>query len=181
MVDFSSTLPPLETRRARLRCPELRDAEAIAGLMSEAISRCLASWPVPCTVEMAAERIAGIRIAAAAGQCLPLVVERRADGAVAGWIVATRTKDDEATALLTYWLGERFQGEGLMRDAAPVVLAEAFLRLKVARVRAAVQPENAASLAVTRLLGMVPLGPGRIWCPARGQEEACLWFEATRG
>jgi RimJ/RimL family protein N-acetyltransferase len=47
-------------------------------------------------------------------------------------------------------------------------------------VRAAVQADNAASLAVARLLGMAPLGEGRIWCPARGRDEPCLWFEVTR-
>ena len=27
-----------------------------------------------------------------------------------------------------------------------------------------------ASLAVVRLLGMAPMGEGRIWCPSRGRE-----------
>jgi hypothetical protein len=27
---------------------------------------------------------------------------------------------------------------------------------------------------------MAPLGEGRIWCPARGRDEPCLWFEVTR-
>ncbi len=52
--------------------------------------------------------------------------------------------------------------------------------MDIARVRAAVQADNAASLAVVRLLGMAPLGEGRIWCPARGRDEPCLWFEVTR-
>ena len=43
------------------------------------------------------------------------------------------------------------------------------------------QADNAASLAVVRLLGMAPLGEGRIWCPARGRDEPCLWFELPRG
>jgi hypothetical protein len=43
-----------------------------------------------------------------------------------------------------------------------------------------VQPDNVASLAVVRLLGFGLLGEGRIWCPARGIEETCLWFEKPR-
>jgi hypothetical protein len=31
-----------------------------------------------------------------------------------------------------------------------------------------------------RLLGFGLLGEGRIWCPARGIEETCLWFEKPR-
>lgn len=173
-------MPVLETKLARLRCPEPCDAAPLAAMMSAAVSQRLASWPVPYTPLMAADRIAGVRAAAAQGRSLPLVIERRPDGAVAGWISVSRAPGDEATALLTYWLGEGFQGQGLMREAAPAALAEAFRSLDVARVRAAVQPDNPASLAVVRLLGMAPLGQGRIWCPARGRDEACLWFETAR-
>ena len=83
--------------------------------------------------------------------------------------------------MIPYWLGEAFHGQGLMREAAPAALAEAFRLMNVARVRAAVQADNAPSLAVVALLGMVPLGEGRIWCPARGRVEPCLRCERARG
>lgn len=173
-------LPAVETPRLRLRCAEARDAEALSGLMNEAISRRLATWPVPYTPLMAADRIAGVRMAATERRSLPLVMERRSDGAVVGWISISRAPGDGSTALITYWLGDGFQGQGLMREAAPAALAEAFRSMDIARVRAAVQADNAASLAVVRLLGLAPLGEGRIWCPARGRDEACLWFEIDR-
>jgi ribosomal-protein-alanine N-acetyltransferase len=181
MVVPTPALPPIETPRLRLRCAEPQDATALSALMSEAVSRRLASWPVPYTPPMALDRIAGVRMAAAERRSLPLVIERRADGAVTGWISISRAPGDVTTALITYWLGEAFQGQGLMREAAPAALSEVFRLMDVARVRAAVQPDNAPSLAVVRLLGMAPLGEGRIWCPARGREEACLWFETLRG
>lgn len=180
MVVDAPTLPAVETPRLRLRCAEPRDAAALAGLMNEAISLRLASWPVPYTPLMAADRIAGVRMAAAERRSLPLVIERRSDGAVAGWISVSRAPGDGSTALITYWLGDGFQGQGIMREAAPAALAEAFRGMDIARVRAAVQADNTASLAVARLLGMAPLGPGRIWCPARGRDEPCLWFEIDR-
>jgi ribosomal-protein-alanine N-acetyltransferase len=180
MVAMVPGIPPVDTERLRLRCAEPRDAEALAALMSEAISARLASWPVPYTPLMAADRIAGVRMAAAALRSLPLVIERRADGAVLGWISISRAPGDDRTALITYWLGEAFQGEGYMREAAPAAIAHAFALMDVQRVRAAVQADNGPSLAVARRLGMTPLGEGRIWCPARGQEEACLWFELPR-
>ncbi len=180
MVVDKSPLPPVCTERLWLRCAEPRDAEALAALMSEAVSRRLASWPVPYTPLMAADRIAGVRMAATERRSLPLVIERRADGEVLGWISASRAPGDHATALLTYWLGEAYQGQGYMREAAPAVLREAFALMDVARMRAAVQSDNAPSLAVARFLGMDPIGPGRIWCPARGRDEPCLWFELPR-
>lgn len=180
MVVVSDSLPPVDTERLRLRCAEERDAASLAGLMSETVSRRLASWPVPYTPLMAADRIAGVRMAAAERRSLPLVIERREDGAVIGWLSISRAPGDQATALITYWLGEGFQGRGYMREAAPAAMRQAFALMDVDRLRAAVQADNGASLAVVRLLGMAPLGEGRIWCPARGRDEPCLWFELSR-
>ncbi len=180
MVVAPVLLPLIETPRLRLRCAEPRDADALASMMDAAISLRLASWPVPYTPHMALDRIAGVRMAAAERRSLPLVIERRSDGAVLGWISISRAPGDGTTALITYWLGHDFQGQGLMREAAPAALEEAFRTMDVERVRAAVQADNAASLAVVRLLGMVPLGAGRIWCPSRGRDEPCLWFETLR-
>lgn len=149
-------------------------------MMSEGISRRLASWPVPYTPIMAADRIEGVRMAAAERRSLPLIIERRSDGAVLGWISVSRAPADRDTALITYWLGEGYQRRGYMREAAPAAVREAFALMDVLRLRAAVQADNAASLAVVRLLGMDPIGEGRIWCPARGREESCLWFELPR-
>ena len=82
--------------------------------------------------------------------------------------------------MLTYWLGDRFQGEGLMREAAPAALTAVFNNLGVSEVRAAVQLDNTASRAVLRGLGMRPLGLGHIWCAARGREEQCEWWTVLR-
>lgn len=180
MVVLPRPLPAIETDRLRLRCAEARDAEAIAALMNEGISRRLASWPYPYTVPMAADRIAGVRVAAAQRRSLPLVIERRSDGAVMGWISISRAPGEDSVALLTYWLGDAFQGRGYMREAAPAAMRHAFALMDVARLRAAVQGDNEASLGIVRLLGMSSLGEGRIWCPARGREEGCLWFELER-
>lgn len=180
MVAGQNILPPVDTERLRLRCAEDRDAPALSALMTDAVSRRLASWPVPYTPGMALDRISGVRLAAAERRSLPLVVERRADREVLGWISISRAPGDFDTALFTYWLGEAFQGHGYMREAAPAAMRQAFAHMDVVRLRAAVQSDNEASLAVVRHLGMSPLGAGRIWCPARGRDEPCLWFELTR-
>ena len=77
MVVSTPSLPPVDTGRLRLRCAEPGDAEALSAMMNDAISRRLASWPVPYTPVMAADRIAGVRMAAAEQRSLPVVVERR--------------------------------------------------------------------------------------------------------
>jgi ribosomal-protein-alanine N-acetyltransferase len=180
MVVFLPSAPVAETPRLRLRCAEGRDAPAIAEMMTEAISKRLASWPVPFSPPMAEEKITSARGAAAQRQSLPLVLERKSDGATCGWVSLICPPGDDKVALTTYWLGEQYQGLGLMREAGPVAIELAFQHMDIDRLRAAVQPDNAASLAVIRLLGFDPIGEGRIWCPARGVEEICLWFEKPR-
>jgi ribosomal-protein-alanine N-acetyltransferase len=180
MVVFLPSAPVAETHRLRLRCAEGRDAPAIAEMMTEAISKRLASWPVPFSPPMAEEKIVAARGAAAERRSLPLVLERKADGAICGWVSLICPPADNQVALTTYWLGEQYQGQGLMREAGPVAVDLAFQHMAIDCLRAAVQPDNAASLAVISLLGFSPMGEGRIWCPSRGVEEACLWFEKPR-
>ncbi len=135
-----------------MRCVEGRDAPAIAEMMTEAISRRLASWPVPFSPPMAAEKISSARGAAAERRSLPLVLERKSDGAICGWVSLVCPPGDDKVALTTYWLGEQYQGQGLMREAGPVAVELAFKHMDIDCLRAAV----------------------------RGIEEICLWFEKPR-
>jgi [ribosomal protein S5]-alanine N-acetyltransferase len=180
MVVFLPSAPVAETPRLRLRCVEGRDASAIAEMMTEAISKRLASWPVPFSSPMAEEKIVAARGAAAQRRSLPLALECKSDGAMCGWVSLICPPGSERVALTTYWLGEKYQSQGLMREAGPVAVELAFKHMDIDCLRAAVQPDNAASLAVIRLLGFGPMGEGRIWCPSRGVEETCFWFEKPR-
>ncbi len=164
------------TSRLRLRPPCPTDASDFARMMSPGISARLASWPpflVPGTAQLRVEQAIA---ALGAGASLPLTVTRRSDGVVLGWISASRAEAEPRRALLTYWIGEAFQRQGIMREAAPVALEATFRQLGVTEVRAAVQSDNLASRSVLRGLGMRPLGGGRIWCSARGREEPCEWW-----
>jgi RimJ/RimL family protein N-acetyltransferase len=149
-------------------------------MMSPSISARLASWPAFLVPGSAQLRVQQAVAAREAGLALPLAVTRRIDDSVLGWISASRAEAEPRRALLTYWIGEAFQGQGIMREAAPVALEATFRTLGVTEVRAAVQSDNAASRSVLRALGMRPLGPGRIWCSARGREEPCEWWSILR-
>ena len=125
-----------ETPRLRLRCVRPEDAPAIARMMTAPVSRRLASWPVPYTMEMAAQRIEEARSAAWNHRLLPLVLERRSDGMLLGWIsVAPASPAEPRLGMLTYWLGEAFHGQGLMREAAPPAIATAFREFGLEAIR----------------------------------------------
>lgn len=65
-----------DTARLRLRAPEPDDAPFLSAMMTPAVSRWAASWPVRFSSGMAVERIAVARALAKKGMALPLVVER---------------------------------------------------------------------------------------------------------
>lgn len=177
MARDAEPFEPLATARLRLRCVEERDARGLSALVTPGISALVASWPVPFTPAMAAERIRDARAAAFAGAALPCAIERRADSILLGWIGVVRAGD---RGLLGYWLGEAHQGQGLMREAVPATIAASFRLLGVEVVEAAAQPGNAASIAVLRGCGMVPVGNRMIFAPARNRDEPCVVYETAR-
>jgi ribosomal-protein-alanine N-acetyltransferase len=170
----------METPRIRLRPVEPRDASAIAALMTDPVSRRLANWPSPLTPEMAAGRVAEAIAEREAGLLLPLVVECVRTGELIGWISARRGSPPARHAVLTYWLGEQHHGRGLMREAAPLAVQEAFRVLDVDALRAAVQPDNVASLAVMRGIGAALMCEGKIHVPTRNRHEDCVYWRLDR-
>ena len=105
MVVFLPTAPVAETPRLRLRCVEGRDAPAIAEMMTEAISKRLASWPVPYTPVMAADRIAACSFMVATGdgpvdaafQCVKMLFPHQARLQVYQVAAVTAGTDAQAT------------------------------------------------------------------------------------
>ncbi len=176
----SGLFAPLGTERLRLRWGRPQDAAQVSRLMTSAVSRWLASWPVPFTPEMAAERIAAAHSEAQRGRLLPFVIERRFDGVLLGWISVTRDAKDDRRGALGYWLGEEHHGYGYMREAAAVVVAAGFDRLGLEVIEAGAQPGNVDAFAVLRGCGMAPNGGRMVFAPARGQDELCLFYEAAR-
>lgn len=178
---MTGTPPPvLDTPRLRLRLVAPEDAEATSALMSPAVSRWLAMWPVPFTVAMAGERIATARALAEAGQALHLAVTARGDGALLGWIMAHRSRDDPRTATLGYWLGEAHHRRGILREAAVALLPAAFAWLDVDRIESGAQPENAGSFAVMRACGMSFRREAVVHAPARGRDEVVHVYGVER-
>ncbi len=168
---------PVETPRLILRCVETRDAEAFTRLITPEISRRVGAWPAPFTTELAERKITAARQAAEAGDLLPFVIARRADGAVLGWIAIGRKEGVSERGVLSYWLGEPFHRQGILREAGTAALAAAFARFGVTSMEATVHPDNPASAATLRSLGFRHYKDGTIWAEARQAREWCHYFE----
>jgi len=180
MDSEADLFPAIETERLRLRCVRPSDAAQISAMMTPAVSRWVASWSVPFTPAMAAERIADSRRAFLEAKALPCVIERRADGVLLGWIAVTRGNADACRAMLGYWMGEAHHGHDYMREAAPAVVGLAFRSLGLDVIEAAAQPENEASFAVLISCGMTPAGERTIFALARSRDELCLLYKVAK-
>lgn len=177
---MSDPFPALALPRLLLRCVWAGDAAATSGLMTPAVGRRVAHWPVPFTPAMALARIERAREQAAAGLSLPMALLRRADGALLGWVTVDRREADSRRASLGYWLGEAHQGRGYLSEAAPAAVRAGFRLLGVGVIEAAVRPDNPASIAVLRRLGMRRVGVRPVHASARGRDELCLAYELSR-
>jgi len=156
------------------------DAGPSAALMSEPISRRTGSWKPDDTATEVLEKIERHQARESAGEGLMRVIERRSDGALMGWIGIDRLADQPDRGVIGYWLGEAFWGQGYAGEAAAAILAEAWSALGLESIEAGVHPDNLASLAIVRRLGMTPIGERMTFIPARRTEELGLYFEIRR-
>jgi ribosomal-protein-serine acetyltransferase len=75
------------------------------------------------------------------------------DGRLAGVIGYDPIDWENRTTALGYWLGEEFQGNGLVTAACRALVDHAFLELKLNRVSIACATENKRSCAIPERLG----------------------------
>ena len=84
----------------------------------------------------------------------PLLVRRCEDGAIIGFFnISQITHGPLQSAYLGYAVGQRFAGQGYMREGIDHALRHAFVVLGLHRLEANIQPGNEASLALARSAG----------------------------
>jgi ribosomal-protein-alanine N-acetyltransferase len=77
---------------------------------------------------------------------------------------------------LGYWISEPYARQGLMREAAELVLRFAYEDLKLHRVEAACLPDNEASRHLLLSLGFIEEGLALAYLRINGQwEDHVLW------
>ncbi len=94
---------------------------------------------------------------AAIGRQLPLVIE--VDGRLAGQVnLSNITLGSFRSGSAGYWISREYAGRGIMPTSLAAVADHAFTTLGLHRIEVNIRPENAASLAVVRKLGLRPEG-----------------------
>lgn len=170
----------LETPRLWLRWPRAADAAALVRHGGDpAVAGMTASVPQPYRPDDAAKWIFASRAGNTQGSSLVLVLTpKRKPADVIGAIGLHGWRD--GAALLGFWLGAPFHGQGLMTEAAGAVIDLAFSVGAVEEVHAQARIEKVASRRVLEKTGFRLEGRGPIHLPARGGVFVCDRFRRYR-
>jgi 8-oxo-dGTP diphosphatase len=170
---------PLVTERLTLRPPAPADAEAIHRLVNAwPVVRMLSRLPYPYPRELTDDWIASTIEQRRLGQAYHLAITGQEEGRemVIG-CVGLRVDTATRSGHLGYWVGERFWGHGVAREAAGRVVSWALANLPIERIEAHVSIDNPASSAVLRHIGFRETGVAREHFLARDAEAAVTVFE----
>jgi len=156
---------PVVTGRLVLRRPLMSDAPRIAELLDNYnVAANLSKVPHPFRIEDTQHWLPRVT-----GTTDPhesaLMITSEADG-VMGTVGFHR---DRGQAVLGYWLGEPYWGQGIMTEAVTGALQWFFAVSGACTVRSGVFHFNMASLAIQHKLGFVETGRSEVHCLARGQ------------
>jgi RimJ/RimL family protein N-acetyltransferase len=175
MSDIGAAALRMMTPRLKLRPVEEADAAATAALVTPDVAANLSTWSSPMSTADAAVRIEDAQAKLEARDAIDFGIVSRDDGALLGWIGLARGEADGAR--LGYWLGTRFRGCGLMKEAASAAVPAGAALLDIKRVHALVLKTNTPSIAVLRATGFELVGEERVRFEVAQISRTCLRFE----
>ena len=133
-----------------VRPPVREDEPEFVALMRASV-RLHRGWAAP---PRRAEDFAKFLESSARPDSVWLLVCREEDGRIVGAFHLSQIfYGNFRSAYLGYYAGEPYAGRGYMTEGMRLVLRHAFVRLKLHRVEANIQPGNAPSLALARRAG----------------------------
>jgi len=148
----------IETERMTLRLPQHGDFRAWSTLRDQS-APFLTPWEPVWAADHLSRKAFTSRIywanrSTSQGTALPLLLIRRADGALLGAITLDNIRRGPSQAgTLGYWMGQAHARQGYMREAILALVHHAFTVMDLSRVEAACLPENAASRGVLEKCG----------------------------
>ena len=164
---------PLRTERLLLRPLERGDAAALTRLVNDySVAGNLARVPFPYREGLAEEWIASSLAQIEAGTAWHLAITR--DDKLVGCVGLSLKRD--ALPELGYWVGRKFWGQGIAREAAAALLDWAERRHGLREFRASALSDNAASHAVLRRLGFTEAGTAQEPFLSRNRDMAVTLF-----
>ncbi len=171
----------LERDSLRLRPVRVSDVSAWADVQARN-REWLAPWEATSPDLMAgasfAAAVRGFRREARAGRMIPLVVE--VDGTFRGQVTVSQIAwGSTRSGSIGYWIDRAVAGRGHIPTAVAMVMDHCFDVVGLHRIEVNIRPENAASLAVARKLGLREEGLRRAFIHIDGRWCDHLSFAVT--
>ena len=176
----------IETARMTLRLPEAGDHPRWAELRA-ASAGFLAPWEPVWADDHLSHRAFVNRVrwagrAQADGTALPLLLIRRADGALLGGITLDNIRRGPVQAgTLGYWIGQPHARQGFMREAILATVHHAFTMLDLSRIEAACLPDNTASRGALEKCGFKYEGVAQSYLQIAGRWRNHVLYANLRG
>jgi ribosomal-protein-alanine N-acetyltransferase len=145
--------PRLEGQTVFLRLPRLSDYKPWAELRARSaafLKPWEPTWPEDDLTRPAFRaRLNAYAREMEVGEAFPFFMFRRDDGALIGGVRLFHIRRGVSqTAVMGYWIGQPYAGQGYMRDGVRAAIDFAFGELGLHRLEAACMPENQPSAAV---------------------------------
>ncbi|RFB78097.1 GNAT family N-acetyltransferase [Methylovirgula sp. 4M-Z18] len=170
----------LETRRLWLRWPRATDAVEIARLAGDKdVAYMTARLPYPYGRDAAERFILDTRASNAGGRGIGLIITKKHKPMEPIGAISFR-ESPRNDALLGFWLGKPYWGNGLATEAAQGMIDTLFTLTQVREVRATTRVINPSSRRVLEKCGFAYEGSGLELLPARGGMESCDRFRLDR-
>lgn len=173
---------PLKTERLTLRPFRPEDAAGLHRLINNFdIAKMLELVQFPYSRELADAWIAAAARTLDAGTACQLAItgQERDQEVLVGGVGITIDRKSR-TGHLGYWVGQKYWGHGVAREAAERLTRWGFANLEIDRITAGVATDNPASAKVLTRIGFRQVGTGRQHFASRGSHVPVLLFEATR-
>ncbi len=175
----------IETERMTLRLPGHGDWSAWSNLRAESAAF-LTPWEPDWAHDHLSRRAFTNRVywatrAQTQGTALPMLLERRADGALLGAITLDNIRRGPVqAATVGYWIGQPFARHGYMREALMGMVHHAFSYLDLSRIEAACLPENKASRGVLEKTGFKYEGVAQSYLQISGRWRTHVLYANLR-
>ncbi len=107
----------------------------------------------------------------------PFFVYKISDNTLVGGVTLSNIRRGASqSCTVGYWMGERFAGLGLMREAVEILLPFVFDHLKLHRVEASCLPSNERSIRLLSAIGFCEEGFAKSYLKINGKWEDHILF-----
>lgn len=164
-------IPELETSRLLIRCLRMDDAAAMLEILSDEETVRYWGRPIMTQLKQAQDYTRENLRWMEDGHCLYWGIEEKTSGKMIGTCTLFKLDSNNQRGEIGYLLNREFWHQGFMSEALECVIAYAFTAMKLHRLEADTDPENAASIRILERFGFEREGLFRdrwlvngVWC-----------------